>query len=238
MPNETTQPFSDQQPPRRKDDTELVGQVLGGQAADEMEQLIGKGAKSAPPATELGLSAEEGGIITEAEKILAEVRREEYYVWAEELGKNAKWVDETFTFEHDGTVIVDGDLNLSSFISISQMPPNLKAVMGYLSLNHLTSAEHLTFPISIGGDFWLNNITSVEHLTFPISIGGKLLLNSLSSAEHLILPASIGGDLYLRGLVSGFIPEGCKIEGEIVLNKKQVKIIADAKSKGYKVRAE
>src|SRR3989339_1534479 len=36
--------------------------------------------------------------------------KDQYIEWAEEFGKDAGWVDETFKFQPDGTTIVEGNL--------------------------------------------------------------------------------------------------------------------------------
>ena len=73
---------------------------------------------------------------------------------------------------------------------------------GSLDLGGLTSAEHLTLPMSIGGWLDLNGLTSAKGLTLPTSIGGGLVLSSLTSAKGLKLPKSIGGWLVLSSLTS------------------------------------
>ena len=77
-----------------------------------------------------------------------------------------------------------------------------QSVGGDLNLRFLTSAEGLTLPESVGGSLDLYYLTSAEDLTFPQSVGGTLDLNYITSAEGLTLPQSVGGGIYLESLTS------------------------------------
>ncbi len=79
---------------------------------------------------------------------------------------------------------------------------NIKFHYGNLNLSHLTSAEGLTLPQSVGGVLYLSRLTSAEGLTLPQSLGGGLYLSRLTSAEGLTLPQSLGGSLDLSGLTT------------------------------------
>jgi len=145
-----------------------------------------------------GMTAQERGSLKESQ----ELPRKEIIDWAErnDLG-DEDWVDETFDFQSDGTVVCNGDLNLFE-LTEPDFPKYIVEVTGYLNLYNLTSAEDLKLPTTIGGGLHLNNLTSAEDLKLPTTIGGGLHLNSLTSAEHLKFPTIIGGDLDLNSLAS------------------------------------
>jgi len=95
----------------------------------------------------------------------------------------------------------EGNLDLSHLTSAEGLTLP-ESVGGHLDLSHLTSAEGLTLPQSVGGDLNLESLTSVEGLILPQSVGGDLYLNALTTAEGLTLPQSVGGSLYLNDLTT------------------------------------
>jgi len=110
-----------------------------------------------------------------------------------------------------------GDLNLRHLTSAEGLDLP-QSIGGYLNLSGLTSAEGLVLPKSIGGNLDLRGLTSAEGVVFPQSIGGDLYLSGLTSAEGLVLPQNIGGKLYLSGLTSAeelVFPQ--IIEGSLIL---------------------
>ena len=99
---------------------------------------------------------------------------------------------------------------------------NGKHHAGDLDLRHLTSAEGLTLPSSVGGNLYLSHLTSAKGLTLPHSVGGALYLSRLTSAEGLTLPHSVGGNLDLSGLTSAeglILPK--KLGGKLILAPKK-----------------
>ena len=207
-------PFEPQKP-RKKDEAEFVGRFLGPEAEEEMRKLVGKPKKEEPKEDwgEFELSEEEKKKIEEEKEKEKPWNREQVIEWAETFGKNEEWVNETFTFDPDGTIRVEGDLALNR-TGIDELPKGIKEVKGYLDLKD-------------------NQLTSLEGL--PKSIGGTLILsyNKLTSLEGL--PESIGGDLDLFDIPATTIPEGLNIGGEICVYGSQSALIEDAERKGYKV---
>jgi len=219
MPQETTQQPLRPDQPRDPRDERLVGQVLGPEAEAEMEELVGGNTSAATEeSSELQMTETEEAAAKKAEvEVNPEKRRQEYYEWGREINLGKNWIDVSFIFNDDGTVTSISHLVLDRIITPEQMPPALVEVRGFLDLNGLTLAEGLVL---------------------PKIIGRALMLDKLTTTEGLVFPESIGGHLYLKNLTSGFIPAGCKVNGEVVLDKRQTIIIQDARDKGYNVRAE
>jgi len=216
MTKETKQPFTgDKQ--RNPADQELVAEVLGTTEAAEMEELLGQDkpseTESTPLATEVDLSENEQRTVGEAEKTEAEKCRQEYYVWAGKIGKDDDWVDNTFTFNTDGTVIAESSVDLRN-LKIDTLPPRLVEVAGdfYLNHNQITSLENM--PNTVSGDLYLNN-------------------NQIISLESL--PGTIDGDLSLWKNPATSIPEELNITGKIYLNADQTELIEDCEAKEYAV---
>jgi len=188
---------------RSKDDAKLVGELLGEEEEADMRRALGEGVGDVVEEEEVGLTDEQKARIEELEseeEKSPEQRREEIINWADSIGKDEDWVDKTFTFNDDGSVEVEGDLDLN-WLESAERIPLLKSV-GSLYLSGLTSAEGLTLPESVGGSLNLRGLTSAEGLTLPGSVAGYLVLYGLASAEGLTLPESVGGDLVLNGLTS------------------------------------
>ncbi len=237
MPNEHHQPLGEQ-PPRSTADTELVNEVLGGQTVKEMEELTGdqpKTTKDQELSTDLVLTGDEQAAAKEAEKNIEEERRQEYYDWAKDIDKDEDWIDETFTFNTDGTVIAEGNVILQR-LGIKTLPSNLIEVRGHLDLykNQLTSLEN--FPQRVGRSLNLNHnpITSLKGI--PNAVGESLYLNSNSDLRSLEgLSRFIGKNLDLMNTPVTSIPEGLDI-GMILLKRNQTDLIADCRAKGYSIQ--
>jgi len=166
---------------RSKDDAKLVGELLGEEEEAEMRRALGE--TDGIEEREVGLTDEQKAKIKALEEELSpEDRREEIINWADSIGKDEAWVDETFTFDDDGSVEVEGDLDLS-WLESAEGIPLLKSVGGYLDLNGLTSAEGLTLPESVVGYLNLNGLTSAEGLTLPESVTGAVYLRTLSPTD-------------------------------------------------------
>ncbi len=237
MPQESVQPFSkDKQ--RSPDDATLVGQVSGPQAEADMRELLGQAEPSGPEQAmseaELGLSGNEQSAATEAEKTTAEVRRDEYIIWAKAINKDKDWVDETFIFEKDGRVSVPGDLTLKES-GITELPSSIYMIGGnfYAYHNGIVSLDCNLETVS--GDIILgkNKLNSLKGL--PEKMNGILSIeeNPLDSLDDL--PKFIGKDLWLVNIPATSIPAGLDIGGMVFISEKQKELIADAREKGYKV---
>jgi hypothetical protein len=162
---------------------------------------------------ESGMTADERAKSREA-KELRETRNR-LIKWAAEFNiGNEEWVDKTFTFLPDGSVICEGDLWLSNR-GITYFPQGIKEVRGYLDLS-------------------CNQLTKIENL--PASVGGSLGLscNQLTKIENL--PAYVGGNLFLYANPAKQMQAGVNISGEIWLTSVQIELIQDAQDKGYKIR--
>jgi len=238
MSQETTQqPFSGDQP-RSTNDKELVGQVLGGQAAEEMEELTGDAPIKNDPSNSLSMSAEEQVKTNESmkEKVYnAETRREQYIAIAENIGRTETWIDNVFEFNNDGSVEIIGRPEFARLGLTDFLPGIIEWTDLALLENKITSLKNI--PRIVEGDAFLsdNKIKSID-VNEPVIIGRNLNLDdnpleNLSGLENF----SIKGYLSLRGITATSIPEGAKIGQKIQLESSQVKLINDAKSKGYKV---
>ncbi len=221
MPNESAQPFD--QTKRSPDDATLVGQVSGSQAEADMRELLGQtepqGSEQAVLEAELGLSNTEVVSVTEEEKNIEQKRFEEYVIWAKKIGWDKDLVENNFTFNPDGTVVANCDLDLTHSkhkYSVKSLPPGLIEVKGYLNL-----AE--------------KGYHSLEEIGLPDRVGDTLRLshNPIESLEGL--PRYIGGDLYLGDTKAKSIPNGLEIVGNIILWKQQDDLIIDCEAKGYSI---
>jgi len=173
MPNEISQPFQDGKQ-RSTDDRELVAGVLGPDAAVEMGQLVGGQAEPTLLSTGLDLSKDEQTLINEAEESKAEERRQEYYAWAEDFGKNEEWVNETFVFEQDGKVRGGESLYLGS-IGITELPLGLYIEDGILYLHSNLITEIANIPDSVTNLYLHHNqiteIANIPELVTLLSLG-------------------------------------------------------------------
>jgi len=253
MTNETQQPLREQ-PPRSTDDSKLVAEILGGEAAADMDELVGDQAEEpAVVANEIELSTKEQAATSEAEKTMAEKRCDEYIVWATGINMDRDWVDETFTFLPDGSVIAEGDIYIANH-QVECFPPNLCEVGGNLdaSNNRISSLEGL--PSIIGGylDLSDNQITSLRGL--PETIHGDLVLKknkitSLDGMSHTVhktldlsenpitslegLPKTVGWNVILINIPATSIPEKLDIKQKVVVKSSQEELITDCLAKGY-----
>jgi len=106
-----------------------------------------------------------------------------------------KYNIENYTINPDGSIDVDGDVDISNR-GLTKIPLKFRKVSGnfYCHNNKLTSLEGA--PTSVGGDFYCsyNQLTSLEGA--PTSVGGGFYChnNKLTSLEGA--PTSVGGDFY------------------------------------------
>ena len=91
-----------------------------------------------------------------------------------------------YTINEDGSIYVDGDVNLRS-MGLIELPLNFNKVTGYFNCNSndLTSLEFS--PKEVGGDFYCRNnkLTSLEYS--PKEVGGDFYCGKLTSLEYLII---------------------------------------------------
>jgi len=187
MTNETQQPFTGDQP-RKTDDTKLVAKVLGTTEAAEMAELVGgqtKPVEQEQKVDELTITESEQDAATEVEQEMApNQRRQQYIDWAYEFGGNENWIDETFIFESDGRVRVEGDLDLSGN-NISELPPCLYKVEGklYLNKNQISKIENI--PSSVTelhlGDNQITKIENIPNTVTVLSLSG----NQIAKIENI-----------------------------------------------------
>jgi len=198
MQNETTQPLGEQ-PTRSTDDTRLVAEVLGGEAAADMNELVGDQAKTSIKKPDgLEMSTEEASAIEHNEQI-----REE------RIRKFSDWVDlqETpftnpkeffkarkFIFNNDGTVDVLSDLNLIDR-PYRYLPDGLNHVTGSCLLGATLISDLSNLPRIINGDLNLQNIKAT---TIPegIEVGGEVYINTIQT--ELIKDANAKGYTVLK----------------------------------------
>ncbi len=188
MPNETAKPFD--KTTRSGADPELVAGVLGTRAREEMEELVDGQPKPSDQQEEgqFELSADELADYNEAGKSLEEWRRDHYYEWAESIGEGNDWVDETFIFESDGKVMVEGNLDLRDR-GISELPPGLYRVEGKLNLgyNNFTKIENIPEAVT---ELYMfeNQISKVENIPESVKTLG-LSHNQITKMENF--PSSL-----------------------------------------------
>jgi hypothetical protein len=161
MPHNLDNPFRES--PSGTEDDRIIEQMLGKSAADAYRRVTDPQKPEKPRGLVL-TPEQEAKIKASRERTLEDLPwdRERYIKFAKTIGKDAAWVDETFTFHDDDTVTVEGDLDLDNLTDTRLFPNNLTTVSGYLWLNGLTSAEHLTLPTTVGGGLWLNGLPDSE----------------------------------------------------------------------------
>jgi hypothetical protein len=103
------------------------------------------------------------------------------------------------TVNDDGSISIEGNLDLGDFKTLPPFPTHIEEITGRLSLRSLESAKHLVLPDSLQ-ELSLNSLKSAEHLVLPDSLQW-LYLYSLTSADHLALPDSVRW-LHLNALTS------------------------------------
>ncbi len=235
MKNESAQPFSkDKQ--KSTDDAALVGQVSGPRAEAEMRELVGDTKSQTTPVTGIELSDAEQSATCEAEKNLSEKQRGEYILWAEAHKRTKEWVDDTFEFVSDGSVIAEDALDFFGE-RIKFFPKGLVESRMYVDLadNRIDSLKDFNLPPTVMGFLGLagNQLTTLEGM--PTEVVGAVFLedNQLDSLDGL--PKKITGSLDLRNNPATSIPAGLDIGGPVVLTSRQDGLAADASLKGYDV---
>ncbi|MDO8581575.1 MAG: hypothetical protein Q7S16_01775 [bacterium] len=230
---------------RSSDDSAFVGKILGAEAEAAMRKAVGKTEVQEPePATDLDL--------TDAEHVRAEQERrerssewkmeharKELCAWAEEIGKDADWALETFTIHTDGTLTVEGDLDLTH-LPVTHLPKGLREVGGILGLGMTKIISIEGFPEKVGGDVDLTGVQIISLKGFPQTIGGNIFLadtrikslhglpKKIEKDLHLSrtdiaslrgLPQNIGGSLYLDGVTTLMSLDGLpeRIPGDLSL---------------------
>ena len=147
------------------------------------------------------------------------------------------WVDKTFTFETDGTIVVSGDLHLDQ-MHTSALPLGIKTIRGDLSLATNDFQSLSTIPESVGGSVDLRG-NKLKTLDGKLStVGGDLDLGSNRLTSLAGLPQIIKGNLFLQNNKVTSIPEGIGIGGSVIVEFNQKKLKEDALKKGYKVKIE
>ena len=140
-------------------------------------------------------------VATEASRV--EEERTYYVGWARSLGKDEAWVDSTFEFNENGTVVCTGDLVLSELESFEiAFPPDLVEVRGNLDLRNITTLECVHLPRRVGGSLYLNSTVSLDKVALPDHVEGDMYCNMLRSAHDLVFPGHVGGELALPNLQS------------------------------------
>jgi len=225
MSKEIRQPFSNDTP-RKTNDIELVEQVLGSAEAAEMGELLGKTDSSTSRSQPQGLelSADETVATSEAEVDLSKERRAEYLDWADEFKIDERWIRENFVFHTDGTVIVEGDFDISNVKGdVTYLPDGLKevrgnfSVSGWVSLNSCSRLEDFQYiPKDIGGDL------NICYFNIPSTRG-------LDSVH-------VKGDLLALNFPIYKIPAGMNFEGKIIIDESMVKYKKELEDKGYRVK--
>ena len=106
-----------------------------------------------------------------------------------------KCVEGTYTINEDGSIDVDGDVNLYNK-NLTKIPFKFRNVSGYFSCNNnqLTSLEGA--PSSVGGCFYCHNNQLISLKGAPSSVGDFFYCdnNQLTSLEGA--PSSVGGEFY------------------------------------------
>jgi len=208
-----------------------------------MEELVGEQAEpleteSTLLETELGMSTKEQTDTSEAEKTTAELRRDEYIEWAVQHYLKREWIDETFTFNTDGTVIVEGNLDISNIVgSVDHLPGGLKEVKGNYSISNQPLTSLVGSPERVGGYVNVRSCTRLQNYHgIPRVIGGDLDLSycNIPSTDGL-RGISVGGDIIVSNFPVYKIPAGINLKGKISICKEMKKYKKDLEKKGYKV---
>jgi len=178
MINETTQPLREQ-PARSKNDTELVGRVLGGEAAEEMGELVGDQTEESPTTpSDLKMSADEISATQESD-VSREERIHEFCEWIRpQLPPSADPKEylrlNDFIFNPDGTVDINRRLYLLRH-KFDNLPKGINCVYGDCDLSYTQMKDLSNLPKCINGDL---NLVGVHAKTIPhnIEISGHVLI--------------------------------------------------------------
>jgi len=177
MTNETPQPLGEQ-PTRSVKDTELVGQVLGEEAAADMEELTGKqnAADQATDTNTLEVNFDDQLTVDKSENtVTPEQRKKEYIEWTKETVKNATWVKEVFTFNPDGTVDVNGHLDIW-WVDVYRLPPGLNQINGDLKIAYSKITDLSGLPKIINGSLDIRGL-STSTIPLGLKISGKVYIS-------------------------------------------------------------
>jgi len=204
MSNEHAQPLREQ-PPRNPADQELVGKVLGREAAADMEELTGDQAKTpTKKPDDLEMNNDEQTTTNQIEQTVSpENRRKQLIEWVNShinintfLSKEytaETWVDEFFTVNPDGTVDAPRTIDLISN-TVDYLPEGLN---------------------EIDGDFIMSSASLKSLDNLPKKINGDLDITCLPFCKS--------------------IPSGIIVTGNIYIDNNQTDLLADAQAKGYNV---
>src|SRR3989339_1505375 len=197
-PDSLRNPFHPPEP-NKGTSSELTGRFLDSATTQALAEALGEEDKppkiepqqDLPPA-DISMSGKEQ---KEVEKE-SYWTREQYIEWAQEFGKDADWVDETFKFESDGTTIVEGNLLLRG-TKIEQLPVGLMKVKGDLNISRNPSFKLNGYPKRVGGYLWCNesNLASLQRMPEKVGRGIYLQNNKISSLDGL--PDKVTGNLSL-----------------------------------------
>ena len=111
----------------------------------------------------------------------------------------SKYNIRNYTINEDGSIDVDGNVNLS-FKKLTELPLNFNKVTGDFSCTHNELTTLKGSPKYVGLDFYChdnNKLTSLEY--GPVEVGGDFSCvdnKYLTSLEHS--PKKVGGDFYCR----------------------------------------
>ena len=215
-------PFKPQEPSTISDADALSALLDPEDAADARRLLGDKKELPDPEPDEFVLSAEEQAVAdaeqVEAEKSLEERRKGEYVLWAKvQLGKDEKWVEDTFTFHEGGTVIVEGNLILEEEEELRYLPNELTEITGSLAFNYCDNIKSLGSLEVVGGNLFLG-FSSVEDLGSLRHVGGELGLegSEVKSLKGLI---EVGKDLNAVGSSLVDIGHLQKVGGQIIIDQ-------------------
>ena len=162
MKTETTQPLTEQ-PPRSTADSELVGKVLGGQAAGEMKELTGDQPTREDESGSNKLEMDEGerAATTKAEQTVSlEERKAEYHEWLEEMYGSriaTTAVKSKFKFLPNGDVESIGGVFFAG-VTVKKFPSSLKKINGLLNL----SETQWDIPLDFLKDIEIKNTMTID----------------------------------------------------------------------------
>ena len=175
MLKETHQTLKEQ-PPRSSVDSELVGGVLGDQAAEEMAELTDPKQKPNDGQNdEITMSGAEAETTKTAEAVgNPEKTKRDVIRWAVDISMTGEWIDKNLSYNTDGTVDIIGNLSVWD-TQANYLPPGLYRAHSDLIIAYTNITDLTNLPKIIDGDLDLRNVNATS-IPAGLKIGGEVKL--------------------------------------------------------------